>query len=219
MKNEVPMKVRIAQAMRVVPEFEEHEIDPNELATIAADIRLKPGEMRRLAGILVYIRKRMLEKKSQIESFRIAFPERSVGEDGKELKDSTIATKAQRLESMKIYRDTLVLIQAPLHVAYIYDRFRVLDEALKLSLDNSVPTRDRYNYMKLFLDETRKPDEAKGMEVNVNLTQNNVSIRSVEQHLGDIAKKFKEIDASAEGIIDAITVNRDEKENQPVVVE
>ena len=219
-EKEPTTEVRIRHALKVVESLgKDYNVDPEELATISADIRVKPREMRKLAGMMVYIRKRMIEKLSRIKAFEIAFPERCYTEDGKRVHDITITTKALRLEAQEMYKQVMSIISAPLHVAYAFDRYRVLDKALEISMDDSVTTRDRYQYMKLFLDETKKPDDLKGMEVNVNLTQNNVSIRSVEQHLGEIAKKFQSIDASAEGIIDAIVVQKEKKENQEGVVE
>jgi hypothetical protein len=124
--------------------------------------------------------------------------------------------KAKRLEASQKYQAVMALIQAPLNVAYAVDRMAILEKAFEMSMDDDVSPRDRHQYMKLFLEETRKPAEAKGMEVNVNLTQNNVSIKAVEEKLDRLASRFKVLGSSAEEIIDAVVDVEPQGDAQPV---
>jgi len=187
-----------------------------DLARIAGDNNVDVKDMPRLVGIMIYIRQRLVEKKSRVESFKIAFPERCIvtgegsltfapsGDVGEPLGKSSIDTKAKRLENSSLYISIYSLMQTNLYIMYALDRIKVLDEALDIALDHHTPLRDKDRYMKLFLDETRKPKDAVGMEVNFNLTQNNVSIESVESKLSEIATSLK--GATAADVIDAVYI-------------
>jgi hypothetical protein len=218
MDNElISVEDRLKAAISVVEDYHEEELDAEELASIAQDINLHPKNYRKLAGTITYIRKRTIDRLSQTESFKIAFPSRCVNEDGEELAETTILTKARRLEASELYRQVFMIVSAPLHVAYAYDRINVVEKALEISLDDTVNPRDRHQYMRIFLEETRKPENLKGMEVNVNLTQNNVSIARVEKRLGEIAEQFTQLGASATDVIDTMVIKESEKAESTVV--
>jgi TusA-related sulfurtransferase len=179
-------------------------LNRDELARLAADINIKPDDIPTLAGIIVYIRKRLIEKSSRLKAFKAAFPERCVLTGNKSrqygryqaadkvvgdpLDNSTIEIKAKRLENRDMYKQVYALLQTSLNIVYAVDRLRVLEAALDVALDDATPLRDRDRYMKLFLEETRKSENAQQLELNFNLTQNNVSIQSVEEKMNTIAQ-------------------------------
>jgi hypothetical protein len=207
------------------------DISSEDLARIAVDTEIKDSDYNKLIGIMVYIRKRLVEKLSRTKAFEASFPERCVhnGEAtrggatnfvaskkgsalvaGDPISRSAIDLKAKRLESTKLYMKVYQLLKTNLYVAYAVERMKVLDEALEKSLSPHVSDRDKPAFMKLFLEETRKPEGAKGLEVSFNLTQNNVSIASVEDRMNSIAEQLKS--SSAADIIDIVHQDRSEEE-------
>jgi len=198
------------------------DISAKDLAKISADMNLKEDDFPKIIGVMIYIRKRLVEKVSRAKAFEAAFPERSVATEndkvctefgktakpGERLHTTTLNVKAKRLEASPLYTHVYQLLQLNLYINYAVDRMRILDEAFSISLDPSVPTRDRAQYMKLFLEETRKPENAKGLEVNLNLTQNNVSIKTVEDKMNTIAQAVSH--ATAGEVIDALYTKGDD---------
>ena len=188
------------------------DIDPSEILQMSGDLDSK--DYAQIVGCTIYLRKRELEKKSRYEAFIAAFPHRTIAtaversnfetdlDNGDPLSKSTINVKAKRLEATTLYKQIHALLSTSLYVAYAVDRLRVLDAVLDMSLDNGVSDRDRHNYMKLFLDETRKPDNAKGFELNLNVTSNSVNIASVEDKMNSIAQALSH--ASAGEVLDMI---------------
>ena len=187
-------------------------LDPNEVAKIASDTSIHEDK---LIGIMLYTKARLVEKLSKAKAFEVAYPERCVAtrEDasakfgttavlGERLHRSTIDVKARRLEASNDYKTVWTILQTSLYVSYATDRLLVLDEALRKSLDPNVADREKPQYMKLFLEETRKPAEAIKMEMTMNVTQNNVSVVDIEGRMTDIAKQME--NASAADIIEAV---------------
>ncbi len=86
------------------------------------------------------------------------------------------------------------------------ERMQVLDEALQLSLDQDVSHRDKAPFMKIFLEETRKPLEVKGMEVNMNFGEE-TTLKSIEEKMSIINSKLD--GKSAEEIIDVLAMDKD----------
>ena len=72
----------------------------------------------------------------------------------------------------------------------------MLDLSLKKIFDERTKDRDRIEYMKTFLQETRKPDNAKEMEINVNIQNNDISVVQIEDKLDKIANRLQGLDAS-----------------------
>ncbi len=197
----------------------------NDLARVAADQDISVNDMPKLVGVMIYMRHRLIEKKSRVAAFKIAFPERCVvaqqdtsngkfsteKEIGEQLSTSAIDIKAKRLESSQMYLKVYQLLQTNMYIAYAVDRMKVVEESLSIALDPLTPLRDKDRYMKLFLDETRKPESAKGLEVNFNLTQNNVTLQSVEDKLGEIASKLD--GATAADVINAVYIEGSEDDS------
>jgi len=188
---------------------------PEELAKSAVEYDIKPDEYTKLLGVMVYVKQRLVLKQGRVEAFKAAFPERCYVVDlespyykkedsklGDPLTKSTIAVKAKRLESSKLYAKVYTMLQQNLYVSYAVSRLQVLDEALAKSLDPHVADRDKPQFMKIFLEETRKPESAKGMELNLNLTTNNISVTDIEDRMSGIATRLDGMDASK--IIEAV---------------
>jgi len=179
-----------------------------ELAKTAVDYDIKPSDYDRLVGVMIYVKQRVVLKRGRIPSFKDAFPERCVVTDtesgafdsgakiGDPLSKSSIDIKAKRLEASPIYSKVYTMLQQNLYVTYAVDRLKVLDVALDKVLDPHVSDRDKAPYMKIFLDETRKPEGAKALEFNLNLTQNNVSVTTVEDKMSAIAKSMDRMNAT-----------------------
>ena len=191
------------------------DISVEDLAKLSADYGLREQDYPKLIGVMIYIRHRLVEKEGRIKAFKAAFPERSIAtaadggtefgrtaELGEPLHNTTIDIKAKRLEASRLYLHVYQTLQTNLYINYAVDRMRVLDEALSKSLDPDVADRDKAPYMKLFLDETRKPEGAKGLEFNLNITNNDLSVVDVEARMTDIAKKLE--GSTAAQIIDAV---------------
>jgi len=192
------------------------DMTPEDLAKISSDFGLKETDYPKLIGTMIYIRKRLIEKKGRVYSFKAAFPERCIAvehsrdtsqyattaEPGEALTDTTVDIKAKRLENSQLYIHVYQLLQTNLYINYAIDRMKVLDEALDKCLDPMVADRDKAPYMKIFLDETRKPEGAKGLEFNLNITNNDVNVISVEEKMTSIANQMKDMNASQ--IIDMV---------------
>ncbi len=198
-------------------------MNAEEVAKIAADTDIKEDEYDLLAGVIIYVKKRVVEQLSRTNSFEAAFPERCIYKGaeqgaydttlqvGDKLHKTTIGIKAKRLEHSSLYKKVYTLLQTGLYISYAVERMKVLDLSLDRIYDERTADRDRAVYMKLFLEETRKPENAKEMEVNFNLTQNNVSIASVEDKMNTIAQALSH--ASAAEVIDMVHMVKDEDDS------
>jgi hypothetical protein len=189
-----------------------NDVDPEELVEIMQHAQVDPKDMDRLASTVVYIRKRFIEKNSRYAAFKYAFPDRCIPDKDAnvpfpntsgEVSRTAIEIKAKRLEQSQIYKKVVALLQTNLYISYALDRMHVLDVALKKIHDEDVKDRDKVGYMKVFLEETRKPEETKGLEVNVSFG-NDTTLKSVEDKLSDISSKLE--GKSAEEIIDVLAL-------------
>ena len=191
------------------------EVEPSEVLEILGNTDIGLNDAKKLAQTIAYVRHRFIFKKGRYEAFRLAFPERSVysgnegsgtfqagGVEGEELSKASINMKAKRLEDSAIYKKVIAILQTNMYVSYAISRMEVLDIALDKIKDDYVADRDKVAYMKVFLEETRKPESAKGMEVNVNVQNNEVNLVSIEEKLSNIADKM--VGAHADQIIEAL---------------
>ena len=94
------------------------------------------------------------------------------------------------------------MLQTNLYINYAMERIKVLDEAFDKATSEFVSDKDKAPFMKIFLDETRKPEQAKGLEFNLNLNNNEVNVINVEDRLGQIADQMRNLPASA--VIDMV---------------
>jgi hypothetical protein len=102
-----------------------------------------------------------------------------------------------------MYKKIVTLLQTSLYVSFAMQRIQVLDDILERLPESS--DRDFAALSKVFLDETRKPEGAKGMEVNVNVQNNDVNLVTVEKKLEAIADKM--VGHTAEYVIEALDGN------------
>lgn len=172
-------------------------VDPDELVELAIDTKIPTHHMQKLAGMISYIKCRTIEKQSRVASFEKSFPSRSYN-DGGDITRKAKETKARRIENTKLYKKVITLLHTSLYITYAIERMRVLDEALDKCFDDSVADRDKGVYMKLFLEETRKPENAK-FEISLDMKSNKV----IESKLDSIAKKLE--GQSASDILKAIS--------------
>jgi len=201
------IKKRLENASLVLKQFNEEDyLEPSELVSISEDTGV--NDLSKIAKTIIYIRKRFNEGASRYEAFKSAFPERCVVTDtdaplgskdkkvGDELGRTTIELKAKRLENSKLYKYIVSTLHTSLYVTYALDRMKVLDLSLKKIFDERTKDRDRIEYMKVFLQETRKPEKAQELELNVNIQNNDVSIVQIEDKLDKIASRLQGLDAS-----------------------
>jgi len=216
------IKQRLEYASLVLKEFDEDGyLEPTEIVSISEDTGVK--DLSKIAKTIVYVRKRFNENASRYDAFKAAFPERCVVQNqdevgrwdtdkkiGDELGRTTIELKAKRLENSKLYKYIVSTLHTSLYVTYAIDRMKVLDLALNRIFDDRTKDRDRIEYMKTFLQETRKPDNAKEMEINVNIQNNDINVVQIEDKLDKIANRLQGLDASQ---IIEMTSNRGEKDD------
>jgi hypothetical protein len=74
-----------------------NDFSVDDLAKISAEQNMKPDDMPKLIGIMIYIRKRLIDRLSRVKSFEVAFPERCIVNDDKEYisNQGNYATKAK----------------------------------------------------------------------------------------------------------------------------
>jgi len=188
------------------------DIEPDELIHISSEVG--SNDYKKIAKIISYIRKRKIEKKSRYEAFKFAFPERCIAQDpdmgrykqrrdgsvvkkGDPLPRTTIEMKARKLEDTRLYKTIMTIMNTSLYAVFALDRMLVLEKALNKINDPQLKEHYRIEYMKLFLQETRKPEKAQELEINVNLQQNNISIEQINNKLENIAKQLENQDASS----------------------
>jgi hypothetical protein len=191
-----------------------NEVEPEELVEIMLHAEIQPKDMDKLAGTVVYIRKRFIEKVSRYLAFKVAFPERCIPQENAsnvpfpnttgEVSRTAIEIKAKRLEQSQIYKKVVALLQTNLYISYAMQRMAVLDKVLDRVMSDDISNRDLAPLAKTIIDATAKPEEAKGMEVNVNFGDGTTTLKSVEEKLSDISKKLE--GKSAEEIIDVLAL-------------
>ena len=214
---------RVRQVYEIAKQYGlEEEIDPQELAEVAERLNVK--DTKKLVKIAMYIKYRYTDGLSQYEAFKKSFPERCyyqapnvsnpdatvIGskQEHEELPKQTIIQKAKRLESSILYKHLFSILSTSLYIMYAFDRMKVLDIALNKIYDEDTKDRDRIEYMKVFLQETQKPEDL-NIEINANVNNQQININVVEQKMEDIAKKLNGL--TAEQIMNLIGNNNDSK--------
>ena len=190
------------------------EVEPHELVEIMQHAEIQEKDIDKLAGIVVYVRKRFLEKQSRYASFKVAFRDRCIPQENSdknvpfpnttgEVSRTAIEIKAKRLEQSVLYKKVVGLLQTSLYISYAMDRMVVLDKLLGRIKDDSLNGRDLASVSKVFLDATAKPESTKEFEVNMNFGDDS-SLKSIEDKLGDISARLH--GKSAEEIIDVLAL-------------
>jgi len=167
------------------------DLDPDEVKQLVLELEVQERDYPKLVKTMIYIRQRFIHRKTRFESFKIAFPDRCKGN----LTRMTIETKARRVEEYKIYKRLVALLSTSLYVSYALDRMDVLDIALDKIRNDGVNDRSKVEYMKVFLQETRKPEGNTELEVNVNLQQNNININTIENKMNEVGSKLEGLKA------------------------
>ena len=145
------MKMKASERMAVVADaISQHdhfsEIEPEELLQVIEHAEADLKKADEIAGIVVYIKKRFIERASRIDAFRAAFPRRCVYADNdknapykrvdyerEEISIQAIDIKAKRLEARPIFKKIYALLTTSIYISYAVDRMIVLDEAFKKS--------------------------------------------------------------------------------------
>lgn len=196
------------------------EVEPDEVVQFADEIG--ENDYNRIAKTIAYIRKRTTENASMYDAFKHAFPERCVVQNeaeaerwggskkvGDELGRTTIEIKAKRLEQSRLYKYIITALHTSVYTIFALERVRALQYAFEKSMDESVKDRDRVEYLKTFLQETRKPEKSGFQEINVNIQNNEISIATIEDKMKILANKLNGSKASE--IIDVLEVEDDNK--------
>jgi hypothetical protein len=194
-----------------------NEIEPDELVEIMQHAQIEPKDMDKLASTVVYIRKRFIEKNSRYAAFKVAFKDRCIPQEDTstpfpntkpgEVSRTTIEIKAKRLEQSQLYTKVVALLQTNLYISYAMDRMAVLDRVLSRVMSANISDRDLGSLSKTFLEETRKPDSAAGMEVNINFGEDEGTMKSIEEKLSDVAKLMS--GKTADEIIDVLALPKE----------
>ena len=190
-----------------------NEVEPDELVDIMNHAQVEDKDLDKLPGVVVYIRKRFLEKNSRYNAFKIAFKDRCIPQADSnapfpnttgEVSRTAIEIKAKRLEQSQLYKRVVTLLQTNLYISYAMSRFQVLDKVLERVLSDDISDRDLAPLSKTFLDSTAKPEGAREFEVNINLGDGAETMKSIEEKLSDVAKLMK--GKSATEIIDVLAM-------------
>jgi len=162
----------------------------DRLVGLVGDTGISISEIDRVSRIVTYIILREADKEPRYSAFLKSHRDRCFDANGNELSRNTIETKAKRLEMSVLYKKVYMLLRTNLYMTYAVERMNVLDMALKKIHDPDVHDRDKVQYMRVFLESTQKPEDAKGLEVNVNMNANNVSINAIEDKITNLAKQL-----------------------------
>ena len=190
-----------------------NEVEPEELVEIIQHAQIEDKDLDKVPGVVVYIRKRFIEKNSRYAAFKVAFRERCIPQEDSnapfpntsgEVSRTAIEIKAKRLEQSQLYKRVVTLLQTNLYISYAMSRFQVLDKVLERCMSEEISNRDLAPLSKTFLDATAKPEGAKEFEVNINLGDGAETMKSIEEKLSDVAKLMK--GKSANEIIDVLAL-------------
>ena len=147
---------------------------------------------------MAYIRLRDMEGYTRVDAFKKVFPDRWTPADS----NKTVGARARRLESTDIYKKIILELQMNFYNMFAIERVAVVNESLRRAYSRDIGERYQFEYLKLFLESTKKPEDAKQFEVNVNVNQGGVSISDVEDQLNVIAKA---LEGKTQGeIVDAV---------------
>jgi hypothetical protein len=118
------------------------------------------------------------------------------GKDISQLSEASIQIKASRLENSPLYKTIFMIFENSLYITYAFDRIKVLDRALSKSLSDDVADREQVQFMKLFLEETRRTDDASKAVETVNIQINNNEVNVMENKLNVLSEKLEGMGAT-----------------------
>jgi len=152
---------------------------------------------------MAYIRLRDMEGYTRVDAFKKVFPGRWDNTDT----DRSIGARARRLESTDTYKKIVLELQMNFYNMFAIERVAVVNESLRRAYSKDIGEKYNFEYMKLFLESTKKPEDAKMFEVSVNVNSGGVSINDVEAQLNHIANL---LDGKSQGdVVDAILIGSD----------
>ena len=160
-------------------------------------------QVEKAVKVMAYIRLRDFEQYTRADAYRKVYPDRWEKTDT----NKDVASRARRLETTDMYKKLIMELQMNFYSVFAVERIHVVNESLRRAFDTDISEKYNFEYMKLFLESTRKPDEAKQYEVNMNIKTDGVSIKDVEAKLDNIAAKLD--GASQDDIIEAILLPKD----------
>lgn len=149
---------------------------------------------------MAYVRLREFEGYTRADAYKKVFPDRWKDTDTQ--KD--IGARARRLESTDAYKKIIIELQMNFYSIFAVERVHAVNESLRRAYDTNISEKYNFEYMKLFLESTKKPDEAKKYEVDVNVQTDGKSIADIEERLSLIASKLD--GANQSDIMDAILI-------------
>ena len=149
---------------------------------------------------MAYIRLREMEGYTRADAYKKVFPDRwKNGEPNK-----VIDARARRLESTEIYKKIILELHLNFYNVFAIERVAVVNESLRRAYSKNTSEKYQFEYMKLFLESTKKPEDAKQFEVNMNIKHDGISIADVEDQLNLIASQLHGADQGS--IVDAILI-------------
>jgi len=176
-------KEKVQYVEELLKEFKlEHDIfAPADIVRVCEEMNYSPIKYKDVVRIIGYAVKRSRGEDRATAVLSI-FP------NYKDKKTKYITNKAYQIEHSKIYKAIISTFSLSLHAIFFFDRVKVLSEALELALDPCVPIKYRHNYMKVFLEETRKEEGGRELEININVGQQQ---KEIEQRIEILAKKVE----------------------------
>lgn len=199
----LPDEEKIALVASIYSETNQDSIDEEDIYDLISKHSFKTTiQIKQGISAMAYIRLREMEGYTRVDAFKKVFPDRWTREDT----DRSIGARARRLESTDTYKKIIVEMQMNFYNVFAIERIAAVNETLRRAYTDKVGEKYNFEYMKLFLESTKKPEDAKMFEVNVNVESGGVSIADVEDRLNDIATL---LDGSTQSdIIDAILVDK-----------
>ena len=197
-------KSKLELAAKLHKEINSPSVDEEDIYKLLNNQAYKSEEhVRGAMNAMAYIRMRDFEGMTRVDAYKQVFPDRWEVTDTIKM----IGARARRFETTENYKRMIVELQMSFYGIFAVERVHVVNESLRRAFDSNVSEKYNFEYMKLFLESTRKPDEAKAYEVNMNIKTDGTSIKDVENKLDNIAAKLE--GASQNDIIEAILLPKE----------
>ena len=176
--------------------------DKEEIIRIAQIIKEKLGlkelDLVRIYGMIIYMDYRFNFGKPREFAYKKAFPENCFTKRKgiiEELSEASIINRARQLENNEIFKLLYNMMSASMYIYFANERLELLKYVYDKAFDKKMSDRTRIEYIKVFLEETRKPDEFKNnLELNVNIEEiNQVELNTINQ----LSQKLEGVDADS----------------------
>ena len=157
------------------------------------------ADIERATNAMAYIRLRDFEHYTRVNAFKKVFPKRWSPSDS----DMAIRARAHRLETTKTYKILIAEMQMNFYGVFAVERVHVMNESLRRAYDPETSEKYQFEYMKLFMENTKQP-ESLTKTVDININTDGVSIKDVESKLDAIAEQL--VGKTQDEVMDAILV-------------